>query len=103
MNSQGLVKWKYQAENLSASADRRIPSHAVPLTPVQRTAWLLRRYSWTILGCITASVVACLIYSAQQPRTYRATANLAIYRDSDAGLSLGKILGLDPVTSTTIP
>ncbi|HVH88574.1 MAG TPA: hypothetical protein VM912_17785 [Terriglobales bacterium] len=95
MNSQELVKWKYQAENLSASADRRIPSHAVPLTPVQRTAaWLLRRYSWTILGCITASVVACLIYWAQQPRTYRATANLAIYRDSDAGVSLGKNLGI---------
>jgi capsular exopolysaccharide synthesis family protein len=54
----------------------------IPENPVQRVARVLRMRYWTILACTTISTSLFLLYAAWQPRLYRATANLAIYRDA---------------------
>ncbi len=99
MNSQALVKRQEQSPKLAqvppAGLFARIPQQ----TPIQRSFWLIQKYRWTIAVCILVSLAASLLFAALQPRTYRATANLAINRDSDDGVSLSKSLGL---TSTDL-
>lgn len=58
------------------------------LTPVQQTVLLLRRHGWLAIT-ITLSVTALsLLWASRQPRLYRATASLAIYRDNQSSVSL---------------
>ncbi len=99
MNSQALVKCQEQSHGLAevppAGLFARIPQQ----TPIQRSLFLIRRYRWSIAGCVCVSILIALAVAALQPRTYRASANLAINRDSDDGVSLSKSLGL---TSTDL-
>lgn len=93
MNSQALVKCEEQSSRLAqvppAGLFARIPQQ----TPIQRSLWLVQKYRWTIAACLFATVLVSLLLAALQPRAYRATANLAIYRDSESGVSLSKNLG----------
>lgn len=62
----------------------------IRLTPLQRTILLLRRYIWTIVACTFIATSFMLLWAARQPRLYGATANIAIYRDSQSNVSLSK-------------
>jgi uncharacterized protein involved in exopolysaccharide biosynthesis len=93
MNSQALVKCEEQSSRLSqvppAGLFARIPQE----TPLQQSIWLARKHRWTIAGCVLGVALVSVLIAALQPRTYRATANLAIYRDTESGVSLTKSLG----------
>jgi capsular exopolysaccharide synthesis family protein len=65
----------------------------VPLNPVQRVVRLLHKHLWTIGVCVALSLSFSFIYAERQPRLYRATANIAIDRDSNTGLSLNNKFG----------
>ena len=96
MDSQELVKRRRE----SAEISRRFPDlsldesasavRVITLTPVQRTVVLLQRNAWTIVTCMLIATSLCLLRAARQPRLYCATANIAIYRDNQATISLGK-------------
>ncbi|HEU5231784.1 MAG TPA: polysaccharide biosynthesis tyrosine autokinase [Terriglobales bacterium] len=94
MNSQALVKCEEQSSRLAqvppAGLFARIPQQS----PLQRSLWLLQKYRWTIAACVLGVLLVTVLIAALQPRTYRATANLVIYRDSEGGVSLSKNLGL---------
>ncbi|HKR29957.1 MAG TPA: polysaccharide biosynthesis tyrosine autokinase [Terriglobales bacterium] len=94
MNSQALVKCEEQSSRLAqvppAGLFARIPQQ----TPLQQSLWLVQKYRWTIAAFVFGSVLVAALVAALQPRAYRATANLAIYRDSESGVSLSKTLGL---------
>lgn len=94
MNSQALVKCEEQSSRLAqvppAGLFARIPQQ----TPLQQSLWLVRKHRWTIAVCLLGTVAVSVLVAALQPRSYRATANLAIYRDNESGVSLGKSLGL---------
>ena len=94
MNSQALVKCEEQSSRLAqvppAGLFARIPQQ----TPLQQSLWMVRKHRWTIAACVLGTVAVSALVAALQPRTYRAAANLAIYRDSESGVSLSKTLGL---------
>jgi uncharacterized protein involved in exopolysaccharide biosynthesis len=94
MNSQARVKCEEQSSRLAqvppAGLFARIPQQS----PLQRSLWLLQKYRWTIAACVFGALLVTVLVVALQPRTYRAIANLAIYRDSESGVSLSKNLGL---------
>jgi len=94
MNSQALVKCEEQSSGLAQVPPAGLFARIPQLSPLQRSVWLLHKYRWTIAACVLISVLTSLLIAALQPRTYRATANLAINRDSDDGASLTKSLGL---------
>ena len=103
MNPHGLMKWRAHSTNSEGPqshnaatllAEKQFSFPPVSESPVQRTVRLLRKHAWIVAGCTVVSTVASLLYSARQPRLYRATANIAIYRDTDTGPSLGKSFAL---------
>ena len=103
MNPHGLVRWRGKSAQIRASItdtepdlfeERQFSFQTISENPVHRTVRLLRSHFWIIAACISVSTLLSLLYSARQPRLYRATSNVAIYRDSDAGPSLGKTFGL---------
>jgi uncharacterized protein involved in exopolysaccharide biosynthesis len=103
MNAHELVRWRGTSEHIRSSLadmepalfeERQFSFQAVRENPVQRTVRLLRAHFWVIVACSLASTFLSLLYSTSQPRLYRATSDIAIYRDSDTGPSLGKTFGL---------
>jgi capsular exopolysaccharide synthesis family protein len=103
MNAHGLVRWRGTSEHIQSSLadtepplfeERQHSFQAVRENPVQRTVRLLRAHFWIIVACILTCTFLSLLYSTSEPRLYRATSDIAIYRDSDTGPSLGKTFGL---------
>src|SRR5438270_113637 len=96
MNSRGLMKWNPPdiPTQHSPAPDpiRRASVHLVELTPVQRLLRLVHKHLWTIGTCIAVALSVSFLYAMRQPRLYRATANIAIDRDSNAGVSLSKFV-----------
>ena len=96
MDSYGLARRKQEPLEVQP----RLPASAfdanslsvprIRLTPVQRTILLLRRHMWTIVACTCIATSFALLWAARQPRLYRATANIAIYRDNQSSVSLSK-------------
>ena len=100
MDSRELVEWKRTSSQMQGSPLARFPdarqqarSRAVPLNPLQRVVGLLHKYVWTIVLCVAVAIALTVLYAARQPRLYRATANIAIYRESGAGLPVVKSFG----------
>ncbi len=94
MNSQALVKCEEQSSRLAQVPPAGLFARIPEPTPIQRSAWLLQKYRWTIAVCVFAVLLVSLLVAAIQSRAYRATATLAIYHDAESGLSLSKSLGL---------
>jgi capsular exopolysaccharide synthesis family protein len=96
MDSYGLARRKQEAVELQRRSRELRPDENPPsirrirLTPVQHTILLLHRYAWTIAACTLIATSLSLLWAARQPRLYRATAKVAIYRDNPAGVSLDK-------------
>src|SRR5437764_5643337 len=92
MHSLGLAKSEKSTPQLrqpTVDGQPRLIARP-PETPVQVVANILRRHFWTIVACTTISTSLFLLYAARQPRLFRATANLAIYRDSNPAGGLSK-------------
>ncbi|PYY10504.1 MAG: hypothetical protein DMG61_21570 [Acidobacteria bacterium] len=94
MDARGLMKWNstdISTQQSSASQNlHRASSRRVPLNPMQVVFRLLHKHLWTIAACTSLALSISLLYAVHQPRLYRATANIAIDRDSNAGVSLNK-------------
>lgn len=96
MDTHGLVRSRGKSTPACAAHECDFPdlprssTAIISNNPVRRSIALLRKYVWTILACTVIAVSLCLLYAASQPRLYRATANIAIYRDSRADAPLGK-------------
>lgn len=94
MNSRGLMKWNptdVSTKDLPV-LDRmdRASARLGPPNPVQRVVRLLHKHLWTIAACTALALSLSFLYALRQPRLYRATANIAIDRDSNAGVPLNK-------------
>ena len=100
MNPRGLVKWTSRSSQLRAPQSGIFPDaasqglfRAVPVNPIQLVVRLLRKYVGTIIICLGVSTSLILLYAARQPRLYRATANIAIYRESEGAVPVIKSFG----------
>jgi uncharacterized protein involved in exopolysaccharide biosynthesis len=87
MNPHGLVRWRGNSAQIRASLadtelallqERQFSFQSTPESPILRTVRLLRTHFWIIAACISMSTFLSLLYSARQPRLYRATSNIAI-------------------------
>jgi polysaccharide biosynthesis transport protein len=103
MNPHGLVRCRATSEHIRASLadtgpvlfeERQFSFQAVQDSPVQRTVRLLRTHFWIVAACSLGSTFLSLLYSTTEPKLYRATSDIAIYRDTDTGPSLGKTFSL---------
>ena len=94
MNSQALVKCEEQSSRLAQVPPPGLFARIPQPTPLQQSLWIVRKHRWTIAACVLGVALVSVVIAALQPRTYRATANLAIYRDNESGVSLSKSLGL---------
>jgi len=100
MNPRGLLKWTSRSSQLRAPQSGIFPDaasqelfRAVPVNPIQLVIRLLRKYVGTIIICLAVSTSLILLYAARQPRLYRATANIAIYRESEGAVPVIKSFG----------
>jgi uncharacterized protein involved in exopolysaccharide biosynthesis len=91
MSSDGLVNWKRDLPEPNIPPELVASSlRAIPEIPVHKSVRLLRKHLWTIVACLPIIPAAILWYEAREPRLYRATAKIAICRNSNSNLSLSK-------------
>ena len=93
MDSRGLTKQKSNeilTPHSFPDPIRRASARLGPPNPVQRVICLLRKHLWTIAVCTALALSLGFLYAVLQPRLYRATAKIAIDRDSNAGVSINK-------------
>src|SRR5690348_7375921 len=94
MDSRGLVKW---TSTKVSKQDSSLPylnypasAHLAPTNPVQRIIRLLHKHAWIITACFAVTLSVSFIYALSRPRLYRATANIAIDRDTSASVPINK-------------
>ncbi|HWY67670.1 MAG TPA: polysaccharide biosynthesis tyrosine autokinase [Terriglobales bacterium] len=94
MDSRGLIKWTSTEVSTQDSPLRersyRASARLTPSNPVQRIVRLLHKHVWIITACLALTLSVSFLYALRQPRLYRATANIAIDRDSNTSIPLNK-------------
>lgn len=96
MDSRGLVKWTSPDTSVEESSAPQVSYRASarlgPMNPVQRVVRLLHKHAGMIAICVAVILAVSFLYALSQPLLYRATANIAIDRDSSASVPLNRTL-----------